>query len=447
MIPAPLKEIAAVFTSAGKQAFLVGGAVRDMLRGERAKDWDLATDAAPGEVCELFRARRCMVIPTGIKHGTVTVHFKGHPVEITTFRSEADYRDGRHPESITVAASIEEDLSRRDFTMNAIALELPSGRIVDPFDGSADIKRRLIRCVRDPLERLSEDGLRSLRALRFAAQLGFTLDPALTEAIPRTLAISAKVSMERQRDELDKILASPRPSISFRLMERTGLLALILPELMACRGIEQKGFHRFDVLDHSLLALDFAADEQRPHTVRLAALLHDIGKPQTRARGENGVWTFYQHEKASAELSGALLARLRYSNLVIAAVTHLIAEHMFHYEEWWTDAAVRRFIIRAGEDNLDNLYALRRADAFAHAGVDLPGDFLVPLIERVDRLLAGSRFLTLKDLRVSGTDLIAIGIKPGKRLGLILNELLESVLDDPALNTPETLLKIARNRY
>jgi putative nucleotidyltransferase with HDIG domain len=434
-------EAAAKFTRAGKQVFLVGGAVRDLLRGKPAKDWDLATNARPEEVIPLFRR----VIPTGIKHGTVTVRYKGHSLEVTAFRTEAGYSDGRRPDQIRYAASIEEDLSRRDFTMNAIALEIPSLRLVDPFDGQGDIKRRLIRCVGNPQERFAEDGLRPLRALRFAAQLGFDIDGPTLEAVPHVLSVSAKVSPERVRDEFDRIIASPSPSSALLLMEKTGLLALFFPELSQCRGIEQKGFHHFDVLDHSLLACDYAARNSAPQRVRLAALFHDIGKPSTRRMGEDGVWTFYRHEAESVLLARRLMERLRYPNALIDQTAHLIGEHMFHYEPVWKDAAIRRFIVKAGEENLEDLYALRRADSYAAAGREPPADLLLSLQERVRVALAQGRAFSLKDLAVAGADLMAIGVKPGPRMGIILGELLETVLDDPAQNTREQLLKIAGN--
>ncbi|MDR2110763.1 MAG: polynucleotide adenylyltransferase, partial [Spirochaetaceae bacterium] len=246
-----LKELAAVFRDRGKQVYLVGGAVRDMLRGKPPKDWYLATDALPEEVIAMFRGgkRRCSVIPTGIKHGTVTLRYQGRFIEVTTFRTESGYSDGRRPDQVRYAASIGEDLSRRDFTMNAAALELPSGRLTDPFDGAVDIGRRLIRCVGNPGERFAEDGLRPLRAVRFASQLGFTLEEATLAAISPALGTTAKVAPERLRDELDKIIDSGNSRTAFSLMEQTGLLKLLIPELASCRGIEQKGFHRFDVLD------------------------------------------------------------------------------------------------------------------------------------------------------------------------------------------------------
>jgi putative nucleotidyltransferase with HDIG domain len=434
-----LKEIAAHFTRSGKKAYLVGGAVRDLLRGKKAQDWDLATDARPEEVIALFRR----VIPTGIKHGTVTVLYKGHSLEVTTFRTESGYSDGRRPDEIRYAATIEEDLSRRDFTMNAIALALPEGELADPYGGAADIKAGVIRCVGNPSERFGEDGLRPLRAVRFASQLGFTVEEGTLAAIPGALDITAKVSPERIRDELDRIVLSPKPSLAFLLMEKTGLLRLILPELAACRNIDQKGFHRFDVLDHSLLACDYAARLEAPLPVRLAALYHDIGKLPVRQIDESGVWTFYQHEKVSASMARDIGRRLRYPNAVIDRTAHLVEEHMFHYDDTWSDAAVRRLIIRAGEDCLDDLYALRRCDTFAAAGAERDPGFLAPLISRVDAVLAQGRALSLKDLAVSGKDLMAIGVPPGPRMGIILNELLEAVVEDPEQNTRETLLEIA----
>jgi putative nucleotidyltransferase with HDIG domain len=433
-----LKEIAAVFNRANRQVFLVGGAVRDLILGKEAQDWDLATDARPEEVASLFRR----VIPTGIRHGTLTIRYKGYSIEATTFRTESSYSDGRRPDHVEYASTIEEDLSRRDLTMNAIALALPGGERVDPFGGQKDIQARLIRCVGNPEERFREDGLRPLRAVRFASQLGFAVDEKTLAAIPSSLSVTARVSQERIRDELDKIAASPRPSIALRLMETSGLLRLVLPELASCRGVEQKGFHRFDVLDHSLLACDYAARLEASRQVRLAALFHDIGKPASRRADDSGVWTFYGHEKISAELARNICARLRYPNALINSVAHLIEEHMFHYDATWTDAAVRRLIVRVGEANLEDMRALRRADAYATAGVENAG-FLAPLVGHIDRVLAQGRALSLRNLAVGGADLIAAGVKRGKPMGIILKELLETVLDDPELNTREQLLEIA----
>jgi tRNA nucleotidyltransferase/poly(A) polymerase len=434
-----LKEIAKIFAASGKQVYLVGGAVRDLLRGKRAHDWDLATDALPEEVISLFHR----VIPTGIKHGTVTIIYKGRSLEVTTFRSESGYSDGRRPDTVKFGVSVEDDLSRRDFTMNAIAYKLPGGPLTDPFRGKADIQAGLIRCVGKAAERFAEDGLRPVRALRFASQLGFKLDEEVLAAIPGSLCLTARVAPERIRDELDKIIASPKPSTALLLMEQKGLLELLLPELAACRGIEQKGFHNFDVLDHSFLACDFAAAENYSAAVRLAALFHDLGKPATRKADERGIWTFYRHEAESSRLARQILLRYKHPTSMIETVCHLVEEHMFHYTDDWTDAAVRRFVIRAGEESLPDLYALRRADSFAMAARKPPPDFLLPLQTRVEKVLASGRLLSLKDLAVSGKDLMTIGIPAGKKMGVILGELLEAVLDDPELNTREKLLEIA----
>jgi putative nucleotidyltransferase with HDIG domain len=442
-----LKEFASIFNAKGKQIYLVGGAVRDMLRGEKIHDWDIATDALPEETSAVIKSAGGKVFPTGIKHGTVTAFYKKHSAEITTFRTESGYTDGRRPDQVHYATDVEEDLSRRDFTMNAVALRLPDGKIIDPFGGKADIKVGVIRCVGNAAERFSEDGLRPLRAVRFASQLGFEIEKNTLAAISGALDVSAKVSKERVRDEIDKILESPLPSRAFLLMEKTGLLKLFLEELAACRGIEQKGFHRFDVLDHSLLACDFTAANGYSLELRLAALLHDIGKPCVRKIDESGVWTFYRHEEISAEMCQKILSRLRYPNAVIDSVCHLVREHMFHYTDEWKDSAVRRFIARAGESNLENLYRLRRADAYAFTGKEADSSSLLLLANRVDKVLAQGRAFTVKDLAVSGKDLIAADIESGKTMGIILNELLETVLDDPSQNTKEKLLEIAGKIY
>jgi tRNA nucleotidyltransferase/poly(A) polymerase len=335
--------------------------------------------------------------------------------------------------------------------MNAIAIRLPGGDIIDLFGGEEDIEAGLIRCVGNPVERFSEDGLRALRALRFAAQLGFEIEELTLEAIPLSLWVSALVSAERVRDEFSKMLCADFPERALRLMEDTGLLKFFLPELAACRGIEQKGLHRFDVLDHSFKACAFAAGEHYPLEVVLAALLHDIGKPLVRGRAEpensEAPWTFYRHEAESERLSRGILTRLRYPNVVIDAVCHLVKEHMFLYDETWSDAAVRRFIVRVGEANLENLYRLRLCDAYAIAGSRPQPEFLLPLAGRVDKALAESGVFSLKDLAVNGNDLMEIGVKPGKAMGIVLDQLMETVLDDPGQNTREKLLEIAGNFY
>lgn len=441
-----LKKIAALFRERDREICLVGGAVRDMLRGKKPHDWDLATDAPPEEVADIFRNAkpRGKVIPTGIKHGTVTVLYRDRNLEITTYRIETGYTDGRRPDTVLYSSNIEEDLSRRDFTMNAVALRLPGGEKIDPFGGEADLKAGIIRCVGDPAERFSEDGLRPLRAVRFAAQLSCDLESKTLAAIPAALETSAKVSAERVRDEIDKIITSGKPSRAFLLMEQTGLLQLFLPELAVCRAVDQKGFHCFDVLDHSLFACDYASAKQYSKDVILAALLHDTGKVQTRKLDDDGIWTFYRHEEASEKIARAVLTRLRYPNALVDSVCRLVNGHMFHYQDEWSDAAVRRFVVRTGAENLPKMYQLRRADSYATALKEPPPNFLLSLVYRAEKAVNEGKAFTLKDLAVSGNDLIAIGIKPGKIMGVILNELLETVLDDPDQNTPEILTDIAK---
>jgi len=443
-----LKEIASLFACSRKEIYLVGGAVRDMLLGKKIHDWDLATDASPQEVTAIMRRSSGKVIPTGIKHGTVTVLYKDKTAEVTTFRTESDYSDGRRPDKISYAKTIEEDLSRRDFTMNAIAMRLPDGGIVDPFLGAKDIKAEIIRCVGDASQRFNEDGLRPLRAVRFASQLGFVIEQKTLDAIPLALNICEKVSQERVRDEFDKILASSLPSQGITLMRETGLLNLFIPELYNCFGVEQKGFHEFDVFGHSLLACDYCASHNFSHELRLSSLFHDIGKPDVRALDtQSGVYTFYRHEEVSANMAKTLLTRLKYPNAVIDKVCHLIKQHMFLYTDEWSDSAVRRFIARIEVENLEDIYKLRRADIYGFSGKNPDYRSIEQLVERVNKVLEMGNAFTIKNLAVSGNDLMAKGIPGGKMIGVILKELLETVLDDPAQNTKEKLLEIAARLY
>ena len=442
-VPPLLKEISEYFHKAGFSAYLVGGAVRDFFLKKKASDWDIATDAQPQKVMRLFRR----TIPTGIEHGTVTIIYKNKHIECTTFRTEADYTDGRHPVKVSYTATIEEDLARRDFTMNAIAISLPDGIIVDPFNGRADIRAGLIQTVGNPLDRFLEDGLRPVRAVRFAAQLGFTIDAETLQAISQALHITQKISIERFREEFTKILACPAPLTGLRLMESTGLLNLFIPELTACRGVTQGSYHHFDVLDHSFLVCNACPAGMEHILIQLAGLFHDIGKPAVRKEASDGSCTFYRHEAVSEKMTRSIMRRLKYSNAEIDKTAHLVAEHMFHYAPSWTDAAVRRFIVRVGKENIDDLFALRKADVFGLTGTYTEPNFLVEFTARIDNILKEEGAYSLKDLAVNGKDLMAIGIPAGKCLGLILHDLLETVLDDPDQNTKEMLLPIATALY
>ena len=463
-LPSLLIDFGKVFSDAGYKAYLVGGAVRDMFMKVPAHDWDVATNATPQDVIKLFK----FVVPTGIEHGTVTVHYKGNEIEVTTFRTEAGYSDGRHPDSINYAATIEEDLARRDFTMNAIAASLEDGTVVDPYGGQEDIKNELIRTVGVAHERFMEDGLRPVRALRFASKLGFSIENNTYSEIfkPEIQQKAASISIERFRDEFEKIMASPRPSVGLKLLEETGLMNIFLPEFLVCRGCIQsdyRAFHKFDVMDHLFYACDGAPAAKL--NVRLAALFHDIGKPAAKkiiketvldgdkndgSTKEIETITFYNHEAYSEKITKDVMTRLKFSNDMINNVCHLVKEHMFHYEQNWSAAAVRRFIIRVKPECMDDLYDLRLADMYGmyNEKVDMRYSasiaLLLELKERVKEELEKKTALSLKSLAVNGRDLMAIGVPAEKELGRILNELLECVIEDPQMNTRETLLETAK---
>ena len=446
-----LKDFYSHFEAAGFKAYLVGGAVRDIFLHKKPHDFDVATNATPQDVMKLFRT----VIPTGFEHGTVTVHHSGLEIEVTTFRTESGYSDGRHPDSVNYAATIEEDLARRDFTINAIAADLKDGRIVDPFGGRLDIKKKIIRTVGAAHERFMEDGLRPVRCIRFACKLGFSIENNTFSEIfeKEILNKVASISVERFRDEFEKMLVSAKPSTGLKLLEETGIMAIFIPELLDGRGCiqsDKRGFHEFDVLDHLYYACDGAPAEKL--NVRLAALFHDIGKPAAKKLTDETI-TFYNHERISAEQTEKILTRLKFPNTVINNVCHLIREHMFNYEPNWTIAAVRRFIIRVGRENLNDLYDLRIADIYGMHNQKVDFRFSEPiarLIELKDRIaeeLEKNNALSLKDLAINGNDLIAAGFTKGKQLGVILNQLLDCVLEDPGMNTREKLMEVARSIF
>lgn len=454
-IPVILQKMNNIFEKNGFKAYLVGGAVRDMFMNKEASDWDVATDATPEQVISAFKK----VIPTGIAHGTVTVHFMGEEIEVTTFRIEQGYSDGRHPDKVSYASDIEEDLSRRDFTMNAIAVSLKDGSIVDPFNGKADIKNKVIRSVGNPLERFNEDGLRPIRAIRFASQLGFEIETNTLQAISneKVLQKTSTISIERFRDELVKLLKSPKPSVGLKLLESTNIMKLFLPELLEGRNCIQndvRGYHVFDVLDHNFYSCDGAPVHKV--NVRLAALLHDIGKPASKVvkvTDEGEIYNFFSHEKYSETIARKLLTKLRFSNNEINNVCHLIENHMFHYEESWSDAAIRRFVVRVKPENIEDLIDLRLADMYGKYNMPIQikesnaCDLLIQLQDRIKKIQEENSAFTLKSLAVSGKDLMEIGIPSGKLIGKILDSLLETVLDDPKQNSKDVLLNIAKKLY
>ncbi len=425
---------------AGKQAWLAGGAVRDLLRGKGADDFDVATDAVPEQVLGLFPK----VVPTGIQHGTVMVLSGSHKVEVTTFRGEGPYLDGRRPSSVTFLGDIDGDLARRDFTVNAIAWDPIAGVLRDPFSGVEDLRCSLLRAVGDPLARFREDGLRPLRAVRIACTLRLAIERRTRRAIPATLDVFTRVAMERVREELIKLLVrGAPPSRGLRLLLGTGLLAHIVPELLESVGFRQNRFHRWDVWRHTLRCLDFA---QADLVVRLAALLHDVAKPRCAAprEGAEGEHTFYDHEKVGAALSAGILQRLKFPRREIERVTLLVAEHNWYYRPEWNDATVRRVLARIGAAELPALWALRRADLQARGRLVEEGLANQAAAEaRFQREIDRASALRITDLAISGEDVMrALAIAPGPRVGEVLARLLERVIDDPDLNTTDRLLRL-----
>ncbi|MDC0682596.1 CCA tRNA nucleotidyltransferase [Sorangium atrum] len=426
----------------GKRGWIVGGCVRDLLRGQDAKDWDVATDARPEEVVAAFRK----VIPTGIQHGTVTVLVRGVPYEVTTLRGDGTYSDGRRPDRVEFVDDITADLARRDFTMNAIAIDPVDGHLIDPFGGRSDLEAKIIRAVGDPGARFAEDGLRVLRAARFAATLEGTLDPETERAMgtARSHQTFRCVSAERVRDEWLKAMRARRPSVAFEIMRRTELLAITCPEMIESVGCEQNRWHAYDVWGHAMACLDACKPEP---ILRVAALMHDIGKPRTREFSEKTRdYTFYEHERVGAEMADPILTRLRFSNDERARIVALIRHHLICYDDTWTDAAVRRWLRRVTPALAPDLYEIGFADALGK-GREATEDIATigRLRERVDALLAAGAALSAKDLAVNGNRLMKeLGIPPSRLVGELLERLVELVTEEPEANTPERLLAAAR---
>jgi tRNA nucleotidyltransferase (CCA-adding enzyme) len=430
-IPAPVQAILGILERDGRAAWVVGGSLRDILLGRTPHDWDLATDARPEQVQALF--------PGAVYEnafGTVAVQRDGAAIEITTFRRDHDYADFRRPHRVEFGASIEEDLARRDFTVNALAWGAVPGAspsLVDPYDGRADLERRRLVAVGVPAERFGEDALRMIRAVRLAAQLEFTIAPATLAAITRQVELVRHLSGERIAAELQKLLGADRPSIGLRLMEATGLLRQVSVELADQRGVAQAKINGDDLWDHTLRAVD-AVPLDLP-VVRLAALVHDIGKPATALDGH-----FLGHDAVGAELAVAWLNRLHFPRTVVERVGLLVRNHMFNYESSWSDTAVRRLIGRLGPAALAELLALRQAD---NLGSGLPADAggLDELRARIAAQLEARAVLDRSGLAIDGDDLIReLGLTEGPALGAILDRLVEVVIKDPAQNDRPTLL-------
>lgn len=437
-IPQAVLDICAALRDNGYQAYLVGGAVRDSLRGEAPGDWDIATDALPTKVLSLFPK----TIPTGLKYGTVTVIHCGLNVEVTTFRSDGTYRDARHPEDVSFSTSIEEDLQRRDFTVNAIAYEPDKDEFVDPYGGRRDLRLRLLRTVGEPKERFAEDALRMLRFFRFLATLGFRAHRKTLAAIDPPLI--RHISPERLRDELCRLLLAKSPGSTLSAMHRTGLLEEILPELALGDGVTQGSFHRHDVLRHSLHALDNTLPRL---DLRWAALLHDVAKPMTRFE-KSGEIHFYGHDVEGEKLTRAILNRLRYSSKFTQKVALLVRWHMFPVHARSTDKALRRFIRKVGKDNVLDLMEIRRADilALGRQTTCAGWNHWQTLRGRLVEIMDSDATFTISDLAIGGHEVMeTLGLSPGPDVGSALEWLLEKVLDEPGLNHPAELLNLLQS--
>jgi tRNA nucleotidyltransferase (CCA-adding enzyme) len=435
-MPAGALRLIARVRDAGGRICLVGGSLRDMMLGLEVHDWDFATDLRPERVAELFPR----AIQVGIRFGTVLVVQADGSYEVTTFRREGTYSDARHPDEVVFTTSIEEDLARRDFTVNAMALDLADSNLIDPHDGRGDLEQRSIRCVGRADERFREDALRMLRCIRIAGQLGFAIEEETYRAIPRCAIMLDAIARERIRDEFDRILAQPRPSISLERLHETGLLERFLQELSDCYGVSQNRFHAFDVFYHSLLAVD-QAPQDNP-VVRLCALLHDLGKVDARREEPDGRVTFYNHQAWSARKADAILRRLRYPNEERTRIVHLVQQHMFHYNAEWTDSAVRRFVRTIGTENLDDLFEARRADTLGNGlRRSAASAELAELRGRIVEIVAKDTAFSVRDLHVDGEALKStLGIEEGPAIGRLLEALLEEVLEDPARNERGWLL-------
>jgi tRNA nucleotidyltransferase (CCA-adding enzyme) len=432
-IPEPVRELGTALMDAGFEAYLVGGCVRDLLIGRDPKDWDIATNATPEKVQKIFpeSVYENDFGTVGVKTGSEDL--RTAIVEVTTYRNEGRYTDKRHPDDVRFADTIEEDLSRRDFTINAMAYSLAAGEIVDPFGGKEDLHKKMLRTVGDPDERFTEDALRLMRAARFATELRLEADSATAEAVRRHAGLLEMIAMERIRDELVKLMMTPDAAQGVALLEELGLLKFVMPELREGIGVGQNLHHIYTVWEHNLYALDYAAKQGYSLIVRMASLLHDVGKPRSK-RGEGPRSTFYGHEVIGAKIAVKILDRLKFPKEFTEQVAHLVRRHMFYYNVGDVSAAgVRRFLVRVGPENIDDLLQVREADRIG-SGVKKAVPYklrhLLFMIEKVKH-----DPVSVKMLKVSGEDVMRVAnIPPSRRVGDILAALLDEVLEEPERN-------------
>lgn len=442
-IPKQVKLILENLEKANFEAYIVGGCVRDLLRKEKPQDWDVATNAKPGQIAKIF--------PKNFVHnkfGMVTVLTDSKDetlkeIQIMPYRIESKYTDKRHPEKIEWVKTIQEDLARRDFTVNALALCLrpDSGHeIIDLFNGQEDLEKKIIRAVGKPEHRFSEDALRMMRAVRFAATLGFTIEKNTQEAIKENAKFLKMISQERIRDELIKIIMSKRASDGIELLRKLGLLKYIIPELEQGYKVSQNKHHIYDCYEHSILSLKYAAQKDYNQYVRLAALLHDIGKPQTK-QGEGLDATFYNHEIVGAKITAQILNRLRFSKKDTNRIVRLVRYHLFYYNVGEVgDSSIRRLVHKVGPENLEELLQVRYCDRIG-SGCPKAEPYKLRHLKYVIEKVAQDP-ISVKKLKVSGNDVMKIlKTEPGPKIGQILDVLLGEVLEDPKLNKKKGLLE------
>jgi len=423
-IPEPVHFLINKLEQADHRAFIVGGAIRDIYLKRPVTDWDLATSASARTIQNIFRNTPQYTLG----HTTVAIIIKGRSYEITPLRGQTN--------------SLDEDLKKRDLTINAMALDPGTGQIFDPYNGRGDLRNKIIRAVQNPRDRFLEDPLRLLRAIRFAAQLNFKIHEKTFSAISTSAPLLSTVAPERIRGELLKILMVKKPSNNFNTLARTGLLKTFMPELLEGRLKRQNQYHRYTILKHTLKTVDYVKTDP---LLRVTALLHDIAKPRIRKKIE-GTWRFHGHEKASALLAEEIMKRLKFSNKMIQDVTHLIKNHLIGYNSQWSDAAVRRLIKRVGTDFIGDLVVFRKADILAHGKGSGNQDILSQLEGRIQTQLSSSPPIHVSDLAIDGkTVMSSTGLPPGPAVGEILNELCSIVLEHPQWNRKEKLLKILKD--
>lgn len=447
-IPSGANEIIHTLQNNGYEAFLVGGCVRDSILGRPIHDYDITTSATPDEMPEIFQDKR--IIETGLQHGTITIVIDDEPYEVTTYRIDGNYSDSRRPDKVTFTKSLEEDLKRRDFTINAMAYNDEVG-LVDPFNGMEDIKYHKIQCVGKPEDRFTEDALRILRAIRFASQLSFVLEPNTDYILHKMYQNLENISVERINSEFCKIAASSNFCVQMVLY--SDVLSLFIPEIKDMFGFQQNNpYHIYDVWNHAVHAVQAYECDCEPDLnprdliTSLAVFFHDIGKPHCYQDGEDGIRHFKGHGRVSADMTDKIMKRLRFDNDTREKVVELVYYHDATFEVGKKYA--KRWLNKIGEEQFRRLLNVRRADIKAQA--DMNQETRLQKIDNIgyvlEEVLQDDECFSLKDLAVNGKDLITIGYKPGKEIGEVLNNLLDSVISGEYINEKEKLLEIAERR-